>query len=151
MQAVWILLGKTRFPTAFIQSSVEQGVQNVELPFDIAAEFLPELTSRAVRQLSTLMADNAPGTAAFDTIISNNPNIKRLKERAATLASHDVPVLIQGDTGTGKELFARAIHNASSRAVKKFVALNCGAIPKELIDSTLFGHAKGAFSARVSP
>lgn len=149
MQAVWILLGKTRYPATFIQSSIEQGVQNVELPFDIAAEFLPELTSRAARQLSTLMADTAPSTAAFDTIISNNPNIKRLKERAATLANHDVPVLIQGDTGTGKELFARAIHNASSRAKQKFVVLNCGAIPKELIDSTLFGHAKGAFTGAI--
>ncbi|MFV2055173.1 MAG: sigma-54 interaction domain-containing protein [Thiohalomonadales bacterium] len=149
MQAVWILLGKTRYPASFIQSSIEQGVQDVQLPFDIAAEFLPELTSRAARQLSNLMADSAPSTAAFDTIISHNPGIKRLKERAATLASRDVPVLIQGDTGTGKELFARAIHNASPRAAKRFVALNCGAIPKELIDATLFGHAKGAFTGAI--
>jgi len=149
MQAVWILLGKTRYPATFVQSSIEQGVQNVELPFDIAAEFLPELTSRAARQLTTLMADTAPSTAAFDTIISNNPNIKRLKEQAATLASRDVPALIQGETGTGKELFARAIHNASPRAAQKFVVLNCGAIPKELIDSTLFGHAKGAFTGAI--
>jgi len=149
MQAVWILLGKTRYPARFIQSSVEQGVQDVQLPFDIAAEFLPELTSRAARQLSNLMADTPPSTAAFDTIISNNPGIKRLKERAAILASRDVPVLIQGDTGTGKELFARAIHNASPRATQKFVALNCGAIPKELIDATLFGHVKGAFTGAI--
>lgn len=146
MQAVWILLGKTRYPVRFLQSSLEQGVQDVELPFDIAAEFLPELTSRTVGQLTELMANAAPDTAQFDSIISQNPAMQKLKERAAILAARDVPVLIQGETGTGKELFARAIHNSSARAKCSFVALNCGAIPKELIDSALFGHVKGAFT-----
>ena len=149
MQAVWILLGKTRYPALFIQSSVEQGVQRVELPFDIAAEFLPELTSRANKQLTSLMESAAPSTAAFDSIISQNPLMQRLKERASILATRDVPVLIQGETGTGKELFARAIHNSSVRAVNDFIAVNCGALPKELIDSTLFGHAKGAFTGAI--
>ena len=149
MQAVWILLGKTRYPATFIQSSIEQGVQDVNLPFDIAAEFLPELASRAASQLTTLMTDMVPTTAAFDSIISNSPSIGKIKARAAILALRDVPALIQGETGTGKELFARAIHNASFRAQQKFVPVNCGAIPKELIDSTLFGHAKGAFTGAV--
>lgn len=146
MQAVWILLGKTRYPVKFIQSSIQQGVQDVELPFDIAAEFLPELATRNASQLTELMANTAPDTAQFDSIISQNPVVQRLKERAAILATRDVPVLIQGETGTGKELFARAIHNSSARSKQSFIALNCGAIPKELIDSALFGHVKGAFT-----
>lgn len=149
MQAVWILLGKTRYPVSFIQSSREQGVQDVNLPFDIAAEFLPELAVRAASQLITLMADTAPSTAEFDSIISNSLSMDKVKKRAAILAPRDVPVLIQGETGTGKELFARAIHNASLRRKNKFVPVNCGAIPGELIDSTLFGHVKGAFTGAV--
>lgn len=149
MQAVWILLGKTRYPVTFIQSSVEQGVQDVELPFDIAAEFLPELTTRAATQLTGLMANAAPSTAEFDSIISQNPAMNRLKERAVILAARDVPVLIQGKTGTGKELFARAIHNTSPRASRNFIPVNCGAIPRELIDSTLFGHVRGAFTGAI--
>ncbi len=149
MQAVWILLGKTRYPVSFIQSSMEKGVQDVELPFDIAAEFLPELTARTANQLTDLMVSSAPSTAEFDSIISQNPTMKQLKERAAILAIRDVPVLIQGETGTGKELFARAIHNTSPRACQNFIAVNCGAIPKELIDSTLFGHVKGAFTGAI--
>ncbi len=149
MQAVWILLGKTRYPVGFIHSSVEQGVQDVELPFDIAAEFLPELAQRSDQQLTGLMTDAPPSTAKFDSIISNNPDVNRLKQRAAMLANRDVPILIQGETGTGKELFARAIHNSSARAKQKFVPINCGAIPKELIDSTLFGHIKGAFTGAI--
>ncbi len=146
MQAIWILLGKTRYPVNFIQSSIQQGVQDVTLPFDIAAEFLPELVTRHAEKLTEVMANAAPDTAQFDSIISQNPLMQRLKERAAILAARDVPVLIQGETGTGKELFARAIHNSSARSRQAFVALNCGAIPKELIDSALFGHVKGAFT-----
>ena len=72
-----------------------------------------------------------------------------LKTKAAILAKADVPVLIYGETGTGKELFAKAIHNASARAGKPLLVLNCGAIPKDLVDSTLFGYTKGAFSGAI--
>ncbi len=146
MIAVSILIGKTLYPAQFIQSSFEKGVEDVELPFDIAAEFIPSLKEQWDKSLASIMAGLAPDTAAFDDIITQNPTLEMLKQQAAILAKRNVPVLIYGETGTGKELFARAIRNSSDRSKKPFKVLNCGAVPPELIDTTLFGHTKGAFT-----
>lgn len=150
MQAVWILLGKTHFNATFYQSTKEQGVERVELPFDIAAEFIPTPKTLSRQTLQQLADTQPPVDAAFDNIITRNPQMQELIQQARTLSQHDVPVLILGESGTGKELFARAIHNASTRGSQPFVALNCGAIPPELIDSELFGHKKGAFTGAVA-
>lgn len=150
MQAVWILLGKTKYPVTFYQSSREQGVEKVDIPFNIAAEYVPSAVAVDEMHLQELANDQAPVHAAFDHIITQDPHMIRLKTQAQILAKREVPVLIQGETGTGKELFARAIHNASKRSNKPFVPLNCGAIPPELIDTTLFGHKKGAFTGATS-
>lgn len=149
MQAVWILLGKTRYPATFYQSSLEQGVQKVDVPFEIAAEYVPAANTISDDKLLQLADGHAPVTAAFDSIITQSERILTLKYQAQILAQKQVPVLIYGETGTGKELFARAIHNASPRSTEPFIAVNCGAIPPELIDSTLFGHRKGAFTGSV--
>ncbi|MCG8312026.1 MAG: sigma 54-interacting transcriptional regulator [Pseudomonadales bacterium] len=146
MTSVSILTGKTKYKVKFIQSTLEQGVQFVDIPFDIAADFLPALANNLDNELTTLLSGQAPSTAAFSHIVTQDPQMQRLKEKAAILAMRGVTVLIQGETGTGKELFATAIHNSSRRAKKKFVPVNCGAIPPDLIDSTLFGHEKGAFT-----
>lgn len=146
MTSVSILTGKTKYKVKFLQSSREQGVQYVDIPFNIAADFLPSLADNLDSDLTNLLSGQAPSTAAFDDIVTQDPHMKRLKEKAAILAMRGVTVLIQGETGTGKELFARAIHNSSPRAKKKFVPVNCGAIPPDLIDSALFGHTKGAFT-----
>lgn len=146
MQAVWILLGKTRYPCRFYQSSVEQGVQEVDIPFNLSAEYIPAARELNSSKLSLLAATEVPIDAAFDNIITRNPQMQTLKAQAQILSEREVPVLIYGETGTGKELFARAIHNASDRSNKPFIALNCGAIPIELVDSVLFGHKKGAFT-----
>jgi transcriptional regulator with PAS, ATPase and Fis domain len=146
MTSVSILTGKTKYKVNFLQSSIEQGVQFVDIPFDIAADFLPSVSELQNKQLASLMANAPPSTAAFENIITQDPSMERLKQRAAILAVREVPVLIYGETGTGKELFARAIHNTSQRSSKPFVPLNCGALSPELIDSTLFGHVKGAFT-----
>lgn len=150
MQAVWILLGKTQYQATFYQSSVEQGVQKIEIPFNIAAEFLPTVAADNTKYLTSLASGTVPVNAAFDDILTANPQMEQLKVQATIMAKRDVPVLIYGETGTGKELFATAIHNASHRRNKPFVPVNCGAIPPELIDSLLFGHIKGAFTGAIS-
>lgn len=150
MQAVWILLGKTRYPCAFIQSSKEQGVQDVDIPFQLAAEYIPAAKQLNAKRINKLADTSAPLNAAFDDIVTNSPKMLKLKQQAQILAEREVPVLIYGESGTGKELFSRAIHNASKRAKKPFIPLNCGAIPAELVDSVLFGHKKGAFTGATA-
>jgi len=84
-----------------------------------------------------------------DTIIGDNSGLRAVMERVELVARSDVPTLILGETGSGKELIARTIHARSPRAEGPFLRINCGAIPPELIDSQLFGHEKGAFTGAV--
>src|SRR5262249_19443049 len=81
-----------------------------------------------------------------ETIVGESSGLGPVMERVNLVSRSEVPVLILGETGTGKELVARAIHNRSERHDGPFLRVNCGAIPRELIDSQLFGHEKGAFT-----
>ena len=83
-------------------------------------------------------------------VLGDSEKMKKVFMTMKKVAPSDITVLIQGDTGTGKELVAQAIHELSSRSDRPFVAVNCAAIPKELIESELFGHEKGAFTSAVS-
>lgn len=83
-------------------------------------------------------------------ILTKSPQMENLLGQAKLIAASDVSVLIQGESGTGKELLAHALHQASARKHQPFVAINCGAIPENLLESELFGHAKGAFTGAVS-
>lgn len=150
MQAIWILLGKTHYRCNFYQSSIEQGVQLVDIPFDLSAEYLPAVQRMSNEKLNYLASADLLINPAFDNIITRNPLMKVLKAKAQILAEREVPVLIYGETGTGKELFARAIHKASNRSEQPFIPVNCGAIPSELVDSILFGHKRGSFTGAIS-
>jgi formate hydrogenlyase transcriptional activator len=86
----------------------------------------------------------------FEHIIGSSPALKHVLELVETVASSDSTVLLLGDTGTGKELIARAIHDHSRRKDRTFVKLNCAAIPTGLLESELFGHEKGAFTGAIS-
>lgn len=85
----------------------------------------------------------------YKVIIGENLGLKRVMEMARRVAPLDSPVLLQGETGTGKEVIANAIHHLSSRKKGPFIQVNCGAIPETLIDSELFGHEKGAFTGAI--
>jgi len=85
-----------------------------------------------------------------ESIVTRSPIMLRLLEQARMVAQSDVSVLINGQSGTGKEILAQAIHNASPRSKNAFIAINCGALPEQLLESELFGHARGAFTGAVS-
>jgi transcriptional regulator with PAS, ATPase and Fis domain len=150
MAAIWLLLAKTRYSARLIESSREQGVKEVSIPFDLSAEFASTADKNADDTLTRLMQGLPPESPAFTAIVHRCPAMKRTVAMAHRLALREVPVLVQGESGTGKELFARAIHQASSRSGKVFVAVNCGAIPQELVDAELFGHEKGAFTGAAT-
>lgn len=82
-------------------------------------------------------------------IMTRSPQMENLLGQAKLISSSDASVLIQGESGTGKELFARAIHQASPRREQPFIAINCGAIPEQLLESELFGHSKGSFTGAL--
>ncbi|RYZ43963.1 MAG: sigma-54-dependent Fis family transcriptional regulator [Myxococcaceae bacterium] len=151
MAAVWILLGKTRFPAELIESSKDHGVRTASVPFDISADFIPDLLREQDERLRQTSAAEPPEAPEFADIIHRSRVMARLIQRARRVAIRNVPVLIEGESGTGKEMFARAIHRASTRRERPFVAVNCGAIPGELIESELFGHEKGAFTDAKQP
>src|SRR5438093_12546130 len=96
-------------------------------------------------------ADHAYRERRFEQVIGNSPALESVLEQVERVATTDSTVLVQGETGTGKELIARAIHNLSSRCGRSFVKLNCAAIPLDLLESELFGHEKGAFTGAIAP
>ncbi len=98
--------------------------------------------SREVRRLSR-RADN---NLSFEDLIADSSSMRRAIDLARRGAGSDIPMLIEGESGVGKEVFARAAHGASPRAGGPFVAVNCGALPETLVEATLFGHEKGAFT-----
>jgi transcriptional regulator of acetoin/glycerol metabolism len=97
-----------------------------------------------IRTVNKVFGNRA--TYTFDSIYTQNPRMKQTIASARQYARYDGVVLIEGESGTGKELFAQAIHNGSGRADAPFVAINCASLPRELVESELFGYEKGAFT-----
>ncbi|NLM43865.1 MAG: sigma 54-interacting transcriptional regulator [Clostridiales bacterium] len=105
-----------------------------------------EMLEKTVNKYKNEISKMYSARYTFNSIITQNKKMMELKEIAAKAAGTDSTVLIQGDSGTGKEFFAHAIHNASSRKYAPFVQINCAAIPHELLESELFGYEGGAFT-----
>ncbi|HJT20720.1 MAG TPA: sigma-54 dependent transcriptional regulator [Nitrospira sp.] len=109
----------------------------------------PEVRAALLRIETSAGATVQPpcaGSSPFDTIVSRSPQMKLVKHLAAEVAATNATVLITGESGAGKELFARAIHLASPRSKGPFVVLNCAGIPEQLLESELFGYQRGAFT-----
>src|SRR5204863_9284860 len=99
---------------------------------------------RRVVQQEESARPSHPGS--LDGIVGESPSMREISALVTRIARRDVPVCILGESGTGKELIARAVHRHSSRKHKPFTAINCAALPENLIESELFGHARGAFT-----
>src|SRR5690349_1281372 len=97
-----------------------------------------------------IMADQDRRVRRFEQIVGKSPALTAVLEQAQCVATADSTVLIRGETGTGKELIAHAIHNASRRSGHALIKLNCGAIPFDLLESELFGHERGAFTGAIA-
>src|SRR5262249_9619456 len=105
------------------------------------------LCGSLVESVNTVRSgEKGPAESRFDRIIGNSPALQFVLSEVERVAPTDSTVLILGETGTGKELVARAVHNLSARCGRPFIKLNCAAIPFDLLESELFGHEKGAFT-----
>jgi two-component system NtrC family response regulator len=112
----------------------------------VGREALRELLQRMLRREPPLPASPAPEPAEAGELIGVSDAMRELHKRIGLAAASAAPVLILGETGTGKEMVARAMHRHSARAQRPFLAVNCAAIPRELLESELFGHVRGAFT-----
>jgi DNA-binding NtrC family response regulator/tetratricopeptide (TPR) repeat protein len=125
--------------------SLDPLLRVVELGMDVCA-----LRSRGVSEHGSEQQDGATSSGLMPGFIHSSPAMTRLVEEVNKIRSSDVTVLVTGESGTGKELVARAIHALSARRDKIFVPFNCTAVPKELSESYLFGHRRGAFTGAVN-
>jgi PAS domain S-box-containing protein len=106
-------------------------------------------TEEEIRKENIVLREELGKTSMFEEVIGTSPALQMVLARAAKVAPTDSTVLIMGETGTGKELIARAIHKRSKRSERPFISVNCAAVPSSLIMSELFGHEKGAFTGAV--
>ena len=148
---VILITGHATAETA-VEAMKEGAFDYIIKPVDF--EKLKGLVSKAVEK-ARLVAENIylrqqlRGKYKFDNIIGNSPAIQPVFSRMEKILHTDSTVLILGESGTGKELVARAIHFNGSRKEKPFIAINCGAIPAELLESELFGHVRGSFTGAI--
>jgi len=149
MTAIWLLLGKSKYHPATFYQTHEGKAWVTSVPFDLVLEFVPQVLRDADARLQLLASQSPQDVEGFEGIVGDSRNLRVAVGLAKRAALRDVSVLLLGESGTGKEKFARAIHDASPRKGKKFVSINCAAISKDLLESELFGHKKGAFTGAI--
>ena len=130
--------------TGLISTATFQDLYKVEI-LNKKIEKLKEENLKYKKEIEKLKESNS----GLDKIIGSSNIINNLKNKIQKISKSPISILITGETGTGKEVFANAIHSLSDRSDKKFVKINCAAIPKELIESELFGYAPGSFSGAL--
>jgi two-component system response regulator GlrR len=149
LMPVLILTANGTIPDAV--HAMQRGVFGyITKPFE-GADLMREV-DRALDISTALGADmpgENPGETWREAIITRSPRMEKLLGEARMMAQSDASVLIHGESGTGKELLARALHASSARSQEALVAVNCGAIPENLVESELFGHVKGSFTGAV--
>ncbi len=140
-----VLIGQGKPNTSFFQSTRDNESIKAEIPDDLGNRFFKSVAKSVVSNAVTTSSKYK----TLKNMITESAVMKDVIYKAELLAPSDLPTLILGETGTGKEVLATGIHGASSRADNKFVTVNCGALPPTLVDSILFGHVKGAFTGAV--
>jgi PAS domain S-box-containing protein len=117
---------------------------------DVTARVLAEAERARLREQNQYLQDEIKSVHNFEEIVGRSPALTAVLDQVRRVAPTDATVLISGETGTGKELIARAIHSASRRRDKPLIKLNCAALPSGLVESELFGHEKGAFTGAIA-
>jgi two-component system response regulator PilR (NtrC family) len=117
---------------------------------EINAVIARALEKRALIEANTALREKVTGRYRLASLLGRSPQMQRVFELIGKIHSTRTSILVTGESGTGKELVARALHSEGNRAQKAFVAVNCGAIPEELMESELFGHRKGSFTGAVA-
>ena len=155
MHACWVLLAACGEIPAHILNVRPKKFVSRERPVvteaDLTAPEFPVVRSQICRiERSAHPVSDYESVARNLGIVGDHPSMRKALEMGSALGPATMPILILGETGTGKELFARYIHHMSGRSGASFVPLNCAAIPKDLVESVLFGHTKGAFTGAVN-
>ncbi|MFC1659196.1 sigma-54-dependent transcriptional regulator [Pseudomonadota bacterium] len=152
---VIILTSKTE--NKYIEEAVKEGATDYivkgsnETFMRVLVSINNALAKKNLKQeVSKLRGFKGEDRNVFTDILGTNEKIQEIVKTLQKTVDSSIPIFITGENGTGKELFARAIHGSSKRAEKPFVAVNCGAIPENLVESTLFGHEKGSFTGAIS-
>ena len=154
MHACWLLLVSSGEIPAHILHTRPPRFVTKDRPIISDVDLtLPEFPIVRSNILNIDTVDDSPDTnkvIAQLGIVGDHPSIAKALKNAATLAQSDAPIIILGETGTGKEVFAKFIHLLSARASEQFVPINCAAIPEALVESLLFGHKKGSFTGATN-
>jgi len=148
---VAIIMATAKTDVATIVESIKSGAENyITKPYhdfaSLRAIIQKALENKAVRDENRYLRSRMDFKSQISTIIGNSPKMLELYRMIEKVAPLDTTILLVGETGTGKELLAQAIHQLSHRSDSKFISINCGGIPETLLESTLFGYEKGAFT-----